>query len=297
MDLNVNGLLNLNKPTGVTSRKVVDQVVRIAPRVKVGHAGTLDPLASGVLVVCLGPATRLIEFVQRMPKTYLATIRLGARSDTLDVEGEVVETEDPRVPVESELRAAIAAQVGEILQRPPEYSALKVKGRRAHELARAGHAVELEPRVVRIDRIELRNYEWPRLDLAIDCGGGTYIRSIARDLGEILGCGAVLERLVRSRIGHFTLETAIDPSTLTPESLSSRLQPPREAVAGMPSLVLHSDDQLRAISQGKTLTAEALSVPTLPPGHLALLTPDGRLVALAEADAAQGTIHPFKVLL
>jgi len=297
MDLNVNGLLNLNKPTGLTSRKVVDQVVRIAPRVKVGDAGTLDPMASGVLVVCLGPATRLIECVQRMAKTYEATIRLGARSDTLDVEGDVVEAENPPIPDEGAVRAALAGQVGEILQRPPEYSALWVKGRRAHELARAGHAVELEPRVVRIDRIELLNYEWPRLELAIDCGGGTYIRSIARDVGEILGCGAVLERLVRSRIGHFTLETAVDPSTLTPESLASHLRPPREAVAGMPSLTLHSEDHVLAISQGKSLPAEALSVSSLPPGQLALLTPDGRLAALAEADPTRGTIHPFKVLI
>jgi tRNA pseudouridine55 synthase len=296
VDRSLNGLLNLNKPSGVTSRRVVDQVVRLAPRARVGHAGTLDPLATGVLVLCVGPATRLIEYVQRMPKTYVATVRLGARSDTLDVEGEVVETEHPPIPAGRELRAALAAQVGEILQLPPEYSALRVKGRRAHELARAGKPVELKPRVVRIDRIELQAYEWPRLELEIDCGGGTYIRSIARDLGEALGCGAVLERLVRSRIGHFSAETAIDPATLTVESLPSQLRPPREAVAGMPTLVLPGEDGLRAVSQGKALPAEALSVGSLPAGEIALLAPDGRLVAIARCDAARGTIHPLKVL-
>ncbi|MFO0891018.1 MAG: tRNA pseudouridine(55) synthase TruB [Isosphaeraceae bacterium] len=293
----MNGLLNLNKPAGMTSRRVVDQVVRLVPRTKVGHAGTLDPAASGVLVVCMSAATRLIECVQRMPKTYLAAVRLGARSDTLDAEGEVVEVEAPPIPDEEAVRAAIAGQVGEILQRPPEFSALRVKGRRAHELARAGKAVELAPRIVRVDRISLLRYEWPRLDLEIDCGGGTYIRSIARDLGESLGCGGLLERLVRSRIGHFTIETAAELSALTAEALPSLLRSPREAVAGMQSLTLHTEEHIRAVAQGKTLAADALSSTPLPPGPLALLGPDGRLVALAESDPSRGAVHPFKVFI
>jgi tRNA pseudouridine55 synthase len=293
----VNGFLNLNKPGGVTSRRVVDQVVRLVGRTKVGHAGTLDPLASGVLVVAVGSATRLIEWVQRMPKTYVATIRLGARSDTLDVEGRVVEAVDPRVPDEADLRGSIATQVGEILQLPPEYSALRVGGRRAHELARAGRAVNLQPRPVRIDRIELRDYRWPRVDLEIDCGGGTYIRSVARDLGEALGCGGILERLVRSRIGHFSIETAVDPSALTAASLPEQLRPPREAVTDLPSITVRTDDQVRAMAQGKTLTAAGLSLPAVPEGPLVLVAPDGRLLALARGDAALATVHPFKVMV
>src|SRR6476659_3043098 len=132
------GLLNLEKPIGGPSRDVVDRVSRPLRKVKVGHAGTLDPLATGVLVVCVGAATRLIEYVQRMPKTYRTTVLLGARSDTLDADGQVVAVESPRVPGEPEIRTALATQVGTIAQMPPQYSALKVRGRRAYDLARAG---------------------------------------------------------------------------------------------------------------------------------------------------------------
>src|SRR5262249_42878481 len=166
----------------MTSRAVVDCVARPLRGVKVGHAGTLDPLASGVLVVCVGAATRLIELVQRMPKTYQTVVRLGSRSDTLDADGEVTATPSPRVPHETEVRHALEAQVGTILQQPPEFSALKVAGKRAYDLARAGESVALQPRPVRIDRVELLAYEWPHLTLEIDCGSGTYIRSIARDI-------------------------------------------------------------------------------------------------------------------
>ena len=230
----LNGVLNLNKPGGLTSRAVVDMVVRPLRRTKVGHAGTLDPLATGVLVVCVGTATRLIEYVQRMPKTYRTTVRLGARSDTLDADGTVVAEESPRVPGEPEIRTALAAQVGTIAQIPPQYSALKVQGQRAYDMARAGHSVDLAPRQVLISRIDVLAYAWPRLDLEIDCGSGTYIRSIARDLGEALGCGGLVEVLTRTRIGPFTLDDCarparidgrVDPGPVAPDA-RSRGQPP-----------------------------------------------------------------------
>src|SRR4051812_24473518 len=161
------GLLNLNKPIGVTSRDVVDRVSRPLRKVKVGHAGTLDPLASGVLVVCVGAATRLIEYVQRMPKAYRTAVRLGARSDTLDADGRIEVADDPPIPTEAEVRSALATQVGLIRQVPPQFSALKVEGRRAYDLARAGQAVELAARPVRVDRVELISYEWPRLEFTV----------------------------------------------------------------------------------------------------------------------------------
>jgi tRNA pseudouridine55 synthase len=208
----------------------------------------------------------------------------------------VVEAEHPTIPDETALHAGLATQVGEILQRPPDYSALRVNGKRAHELARAGHVLELEPRLVRIDRISLLNYDWPRLELEIDCGGGTYIRSIARDLGDSLGCGAVLERLVRSRVGHFTIEDAVDPSKITAASLPAHLRPPRDAVANLPTLTLNTEEQLHAVAQGRTLTARELSITEIPQGPVVLLAKDGRLLALATGDGDLGTVHPFKVL-
>jgi tRNA pseudouridine55 synthase len=289
-------LLNLHKPSGLTSRAVVDRVARPLRGIKVGHAGTLDPLASGVLVVAVGAATRLVEFVQRMPKTYRTVIRLGARSDTLDADGQVIAVPDPLIPSEAEVRAALQRQVGTIAQRPPEYSALKVQGRRAYDLARAGVATGLKPRQVTISRIELLDYSWPRLELEIHCGGGTYIRSIARDLDEALGCGGLVEVLVRTRIGAFTLDDAIDPDNLSAAAIAGLLRPALEAVALLPQLRL-SSDQVADVAQGKELTAGRLAGATVPAGEVALLGPDGALVAVAEGEPESGRVLPRRVLV
>lgn len=288
------GVVNLNKPPGITSRALVDRVVRLCPRTKVGHAGTLDPLASGVLLVCVGPATRLIETLQRLPKIYRAVVRLGARSDTLDADGQIVEVEDPPVPTEDLLRLALSGQVGEIRQLPPQYSALKVKGQRAYDLARAGRAVDLEPRIVRIDRADLVSYRWPHLELEIECGAGTYIRSIARDVGEEAGCGGLIETLVRTRIGPFTLEQSLDGENLSHESLSRHIRPLRDAVADLPAITLN-ESQVAAVVQGRALDVASLAIDSIPPGEIALLGADGRLVALARGDPLQRTIHPHRV--
>lgn len=287
----LSGILNLDKPPGVTSRDVVNRVARLLPRkVKAGHAGTLDPLATGVLVVCVGSATRLIEFVQRMGKTYRSTFRLGARSDTHDVDGTVVATADPRVPSLDKIEVILASQVGEILQHPPSFSALKVEGRRAYDLARAGEAVELAPRPVRIDSIRILDYAWPRLELEIDCGSGTYIRSIARDLGETLGCGAVMETLTRTRIGVFAQSDAVAPADLDRGSLYETIRPALDAVPDLPRLPL--DDA----SLSDVLLGRKLSVDAPPACDVALIAPDGRLVAIGEVAPDGRIIQPRKVL-
>ena len=296
----LSGVLNLDKPTGLTSRDVVDKVSRPLRRVKVGHAGTLDPLASGVLVVCVGAATRLIEYVQRLPKTYRAVVILGARSDTLDADGRITPTPDPPVPAEPAVRAALAAQVGTILQMPPQFSALKVAGRRAYDLARAGHEVDLAPRPVTIRRVELTAYAWPRLEFEVDCGAGTYIRSIARDVGEALGCGGYIEVLVRTRIGPFTLSDAHDPRGLTAESIPGLLLPPAEAVAALPRLSL-TPEQVPLVARGQALDAARLVLDGLPAGpgpiEVALIAPDGSVAAIAEADVGAGVVRPRRVLV
>jgi len=296
LDATVKGILNLDKPTGITSRAVVDRVARLLPRIKVGHAGTLDPLASGVLIICVGSATRLIEAVQRMTKVYRTVIRLGARSDTLDAEGRVTVVENPSVPSELEVRQAVAGQVGEILQLPPEYSALKVKGRRAYDLARAGRVVDLQPRLVRIDRADLVSYRWPHLELEIACGGGTYIRSVARDVGEALACGGLVAALVRTRIGPFALDSSADPTTLTSSSLAANLRPAVDAVPDLPTITLN-ESQARAIAQGRVVDAANLALDSLPHGEIALLDADGRLIAIGQGDSSRRTIHPRKVLM
>ncbi len=194
--------------------RAVDMVERLVRPAKVGHAGTLDPLATGVLVVCVGSATRLIEYVQRMPKSYVGTFLLGRQSTTEDIEGEVVELADPPVPVLEDILCAAKKLEGNILQRPPAFSALKINGRRAYKMARKGEEVKLQARPVSIHRIAVRSYEYPRLVLEVDCGSGTYIRSLGRDLAESLGTAAVMSGLVRTAIGKFDLEEAQDPGKL-----------------------------------------------------------------------------------
>ncbi len=246
------GIVVLDKPTGPTSRELVDRVVELLPRVKVGHAGTLDPLASGILILCVGVATRLIEIIQDLGKSYRTVIRLGARSDTHDALGSIAFGESPRAPSMAQVREALSKLVGRIMQTPPDYSAVKIKGRRAYELARAGHTVDIAPRLVQIDRIEVIDYSWPRLELEIDCSKGTYIRSIARDLGEALGCGGLVETLDRTRIGAFTKERATDPRDLSRENIAAVIRPPLEAAAHLRRLVI-DDDQIEAIKRGQTI--------------------------------------------
>ncbi len=288
---NACGLLNLNKPVGLTSRDVVDRVARPLRKIKVGHAGTLDPLASGVLVVCVGAATRLIEYVQRMPKTYRARVRLGATSDTDDADGTVVEAVDPPVPTEAELRAALASQIGTIDQVPPEFSAIKVAGERAYDLARAGREVTLKARPVSVHKVELLRYEWPQVELEIDCGSGTYIRSIARDIGQAIGCGGLIEVLTRTRIGPFAVEDAIDPGSLDRAAILGHLRPATEAVAGMPQVVL-GEGQIRSMGQGQAVEVE----PAAPSGEVAVLDESGELVAIAESVDGGHRLAPRRVL-
>ena len=251
--MSIFGLLNLNKPSGMTSRDAINRVQRLLPRrTKIGHAGTLDPLARGVLVASLGPATRLIDHVQRMPKSYTGTFLLGRHSPTEDTDGEVQELVDPVKPTREELVAAAARFVGRIEQQPPAFSALKVAGRRAYDLARAGKKVELASRPVDIYRLEVIAYDYPELTLDVQCGSGTYIRSLGRDLARSLGTEAVMSALVRTAIGDFAIDHAVDPTTLDESSLASHLLPPLTAVAALPRITL-TDDEVTEIRHGRTI--------------------------------------------
>jgi tRNA pseudouridine55 synthase len=251
------GLLNLHKPAGMTSRDVVNVVQRIVRPVKVGHAGTLDPLATGVLVVCLGAATRLIEYVQRMPKTYRGAFLLGRESDTEDIEGTVVELADPAIPTIEQLRDAASKLTGEILQRPPAYSALKIQGQRAYDLARKGKPVDLKPRPIMVHRLKVVSYRYPELVLDIECGSGTYVRSLGRDLAESLGTAAVMSSLRRTAIGVFRVENAVDPHSLTKDNLAEHLGPLSLAVENLPKIVL-SPTEIERLGHGLPIECKSL---------------------------------------
>lgn len=272
----LSGILNLAKPPGMTSRRALDVVGRLIRPNRAGHAGTLDPLATGVLVVCIGQATRLIEYVQQMPKTYEATFLLGRTSDTEDVEGTVVELVDPPVPTREQIDRSAAALVGEIMQRPPAFSALKVQGRRAYDLARAGEQVDLAPRPIQVYGIDVLAYDYPTLQVRIDCGSGTYVRSLGRDLAESLGNGAVMSALSRTAIGPFTLADACDPDTLrSADDVTARMFPPVKAVASKPTITI-DETELRTLRFGQAIVRRDAP----PDDEIVALDTTGKLVSL-----------------
>lgn len=276
----MNGLLVVDKPGGMTSRDAVNRVQRWFPRkTKIGHTGTLDPLATGVLVVCAGAATRLADYVQAMGKSYTSRFRLGATSTSDDADGEVTETAGAVPPTREQIDAALAGFLGTIEQVPPAVSALKVGGRRAHDLARKGEAVELAARPVRVDAIRVTGYEWPYLDVEVDCGKGTYIRSIARDLGAKLGCGGLVQTLRRTRVGPFTAEQGVGVDA-TPADLGAVLRPMAEAVGGMPVVTL-GDDAVGRFRQGQVVLASGGREPH-EVGMVVVLGGRGELVGIAE---------------
>jgi tRNA pseudouridine55 synthase len=292
----IHGLLVLDKPGGITSRAALDRALRWFPRgTRVGHTGTLDPLATGVLVLCLGRATRLTEHVQRMSKTYRAGLLLGGRSDTDDAEGTVTSVAGARPPEREALAAALEQFVGEIDQVPPAYSAARVTGRRAYDLAREGEELSLQPRRVRIYGIGLLAYTYPRLELEVVCGKGTYIRSLARDLGERLGCGALVETLRRTRVGPFSVEDALH---LEVDALTARarLLPVSAATAELRRVSLPGPDLARlAQGQGVPLPRAGGPADGLTDGdEVAVFDAAGELAAVATLD--RGLLRPSKVL-
>jgi tRNA pseudouridine55 synthase len=245
----VNGVIPIDKPVGVSSRKVVDAVARAVGMKAVGHAGTLDPLASGVVIVCVGYATKLVDFLHELPKTYAATFLLGRSSPSDDLETEVLVEADPVQPDGAAIEAAAVGFRGEILQRPCDYSAVHVDGKRAYRLARKGREVVLAPKRVRIDRLVITSYDWPRLGLDVICSSGTFIRAIGRDLAAALGTTAVMESLVRTAIGSFTQGEALPLHAVSPETVRCALLPPAAAVRHLPSLTL-ADDVLERLVRG-----------------------------------------------
>ena len=205
------GVLNIYKPAGPTSHDIVDEIRRITGIKRVGHAGTLDPFAEGILIILIDKTTKLQSKFMAMPKTYVATLRLGAVSDTYDITGiksQITSTESQTIS-KSQIQEILNSFTGEIEQAPPAFSAIKIKGKKAYELARKGIKPELKPRKVKIYNIKLLNYKYPRLKIEVKCGKGTYIRSLANDIGEKLSCGAYLEKLIRTQIGKFNIDNSV----------------------------------------------------------------------------------------
>ena len=289
------GVLNLNKPAGATSFTMVRRLRALTGAKRVGHAGTLDPLATGVLPILFESATRLADFAHLLPKTYLADIQLGSRTATDDAEADLEPVADPSGLTAVQVAAALEGFVGRVQQKPPAFSAVKIDGERAYRRARAGEDVEPASREVEIHSVRLLEFEpGPRARARIEviCGSGTYLRSLARDLGERLEVGGHLGRLVRTAYGDLSLETAVDIEDLTDAAaVVGRLLAMESLLPGL-EMVRLTVEQEAMVRQGRSVRV----LPEPGPGRLRAHAGDGRLVALGHADPLRRTFVPDKVL-
>lgn len=292
------GFLVVDKPQGWTSHDAVDAARRWLGTRRVGHLGTLDPLATGVLPLAVREATKLVPFLEAGAKTYVGAFRLGEETDTLDAEGQVVRRHEGPFPGEAAVHAALARFRGEIDQVPPMFSAVKRGGVPLYRLAREGVEVERLAKRVRVDRLELRAYEPPLVEIEVECSPGTYVRALAGDVGAELGCGAHLAWLRRTRSGPFESAQAVTAERLEREAergeIGARLIPAHSAL-GFPILRLGSNDALRVMHGGE-IAAPGPALRDLPTGaRVAALEPDGALVAILEMRAGR-RLQPLRVL-
>jgi len=306
----MDGIFNIDKPSGMTSHDVVARVRRILrtyqtsnpkskiqnPKSKVGHAGTLDPMATGVLPVVVGKATRLVEYLADEDKAYRAALLLGATSDTYDREGEITPLPDARMPTRLEIDDALEAFRGEIEQVPPMHSAIKVEGKRLYELARQGLEVERARRRVSITRLDVEAYKPPMLHLFVECSKGTYIRSLAHDLGALLRTGAYLTALQRTRHGPFTIDGATTleglEAAFSENAWQESLYPPEYILREWPTHTA-SEAEEKELAQGRPLQLPAPA--TSQQQMMAIKVEDGELLAIVYWDADRGVWQPKKV--
>lgn len=289
----VSGVLVVDKPVGKTSHDVVQIIRRGTGIRRTGHTGTLDPRASGVLVVLIGPAVRLSEFVSASDKRYQATIRLGGVTDTYDAEGPVTQTASNIDVTEDEFNEILQQFVGEIEQVPPPYSAVKVKGKKAYELAREGKEFKLEPRIIKVYSLEVLEWDLPEVVIDAYCSSGTYVRSLTNDIGKELGTGAYLIGLRRTKSGRFTLRDAV-PLRRLEESFSTGdwykyLIPAAEALSEWPKVELDAD-QTELVRHGHRISAEEGAT-----GWARAISEQGDLVALLQVDEETQEWQPRKV--
>lgn len=287
-------MLPVDKPAGPTSHDVVGRARRALDERRIGHSGTLDPFAGGLLLLCVGAATRLSEYLTELDKTYEATVLLGRGTDTLDRDGETVERDEVWRDLDAEaIRGALGALTGELSQVPPQFSAKKVEGERMYRKARRGERVALEPVLVRVHELELVELDLPRLRIGVRCSSGTYVRSLARDLADQLGtCGHLIE-LRRTRIGDFRVEDAVSLDDLDrPERVEAAWISPARAVAHLPSVRV---DPERAAKMAHGQAVPADDPDPIPESTPAAALLDGTLVAMVEREGDR--IRPRKVFL
>ncbi len=275
------GILNLRKPSGPTSRDCVNSIQKVMRPEKVGHAGTLDPLASGVLLILVGQAVRLTDAVHTLPKQYIGTFQLGVTSESTDCETPLIPVDSAPILDRTAIEKQLPSFIGNIEQSPPKYSAVWIGGKRAHELARAGKEFDMPSRQVLIESLEITSFEYPFFELKMTCGTGTYVRSLGRDIARKLGSDAVMTKLVRTAIGPFALECSCLLEELTSrESIEAHLAPARNGVNHWPQ-AFPNDETLLHFEQGKQVNESELNLVAETAGDFAAaIDSNGQLRAL-----------------
>lgn len=277
------GFLNVNKPPGVTSRYVTTQIQRLLGAVKVGHAGTLDPIATGVLVMAIGPATRMIPYLQRKPKSYIGKFRFGLTSPSQDIEGDVEPVHSPNPVSRAEIESVLSRFVGTIIQRPPKFSAIKIDGKRAYQLARKGNEVIMPEREVDIYKLELREFSYPDFEIEVKCGSGTYIRTLGRDIAVACQSDAVMTNLRRTQVGIFDITNSSEIPQLTSKAVAiERIESPTVVLRDMPRIRI-DDSQILDLFHGKSIHLNC-------DHEEAAVTNEGRLIAIT----SKTDPHQFK---
>ncbi len=293
----MDGILNIHKATGMTSHDVVARVRKVLKQKRVGHAGTLDPAASGVLPICVGQGTRVAEYLSESGKEYHATIVFGVETETYDAEGQITRTASTDTLNLSAIEQALGQFLGPQMQVPPRYSAIKIQGQAAYKRARAGEELTLAARPIEFFRLEIVDWQTPVLTLDVACSKGTYIRSLAYDLGRVMGCGAHLGGLVRTRSGPFRLEESITLEELATACEQGQVaryaQPADRALAQYPALHLSAEEELR-VRHGNTFTYD---IPETARSLARVYNPGGDFIAIAEWQAEQEKWQPTKVFI
>jgi len=285
------GVLPIDKRAGISSRVVVNRIERLVRSERVGHTGTLDPMATGVLLMAIGSATKLVEFSHELSKGYKATFELGKSSDTLDATGEVTDVDISVQPTAEDIQAELGKWHGRVLQVPPNFSALVVDGRRAYKMARKGVEFDLAPREVEISHLELLEYQFPVLQLNIECGSGTYVRSIGRDIAQGLGTQAIMTALTRTRVGPFTLEDCVDARGLYNRiEVQQHLHPPQRLVDNWHTVTLN-EEQVIDLRNGVPLRLDD----QIGRNRFAVVDTDENLVGLMEAIQEAGMFRSLRV--
>lgn len=291
--MKLRGVLPLNKPVHLSSYDCIRKLKPLFPNTKLGHAGTLDPIAEGLLLILFNEATKIAQYLSEKDKEYIAKIRLGITTDTDDIAGQIIKDEPYENITRSQVETILVSFIGEIDQVPPKFSALKQQGKRSYVLAREGIDFTLKPRKINIKSIELLGFDLPMIEIKTTVSKGTYIRALARDVGEKLTCGATLEGLIRTQIGRFRVENAVKLDEVKQETIAEILYPINEVLADIPAIVV-AEEEIEKLLKGQPIIESGITNQDSGSSHVRVV--DGKNRVLVIAKCKDNKIYPDRLI-